>query len=202
MTKWMTQNWTSGQLNALVKKLGGEEVARGILDGTVPFTVTARAHEFLRTAGELTLPASTVLFDPAAYFQTRKGLWVSDSFRHQILKYAHGVDSTARVTLSVFDLVKSANDAEIRSELPEDHVFEDASEFSATLAKMIDLQPIGKDGILLTSGYWNIFYVQRVGGVVAVFVYWHGHARRWYVYARPLDDLRWFEGRRAFSRSC
>lgn len=36
---WITQNWTSGQLNALVKKIGGEEVARGILDGSLVFKI-------------------------------------------------------------------------------------------------------------------------------------------------------------------
>ena len=37
---WMTKDWTQGELNALVKKLGGEQVARGILSGTVKFTVS------------------------------------------------------------------------------------------------------------------------------------------------------------------
>lgn len=37
--RWAIKDWTQGELNALVKKLGGEKVARGILDGTVRFTV-------------------------------------------------------------------------------------------------------------------------------------------------------------------
>jgi len=36
---WMTQDWTTGQLNALVKNLGGDKIARGINDGTVKFVV-------------------------------------------------------------------------------------------------------------------------------------------------------------------
>lgn len=36
---WMTKDWTQGDLNAVVKKIGGEKIARGILDGTVKFTV-------------------------------------------------------------------------------------------------------------------------------------------------------------------
>lgn len=37
---WITQSWTTGQLNALVKKIG-EKNARGILDDTVRFSVQA-----------------------------------------------------------------------------------------------------------------------------------------------------------------
>ena len=36
---WMTKDWTQGESNALVKKLGGDKVARGILNDTVKFTV-------------------------------------------------------------------------------------------------------------------------------------------------------------------
>lgn len=34
-SKWMIQNWTTGELNALVKNLGGEEIARKIQKGEV-----------------------------------------------------------------------------------------------------------------------------------------------------------------------
>ena len=32
---WMTKNWTTGELNALVKNLGGESIARGIQKGEI-----------------------------------------------------------------------------------------------------------------------------------------------------------------------
>ena len=41
---WMTQDWTSGQLNALVKLVGGEETARAILAGTVEFKLVEKVQ--------------------------------------------------------------------------------------------------------------------------------------------------------------
>ena len=155
--------------------------------------------KFLNPAGELTLPATTKLFDQTAYFQTKSDLFVSDWFKDQILKYVHEVDDAQEVSLSAFDLAKLANDTEIRKELPEDHVFEDPSEFCASLAQMIDRQPNGEKGNLLVNGYWNIFYVQAGDEVRAVNVRWSDDNRRWYVLAVPLGVGRWREGFRVLS---
>lgn len=190
MSKWMTADWTVGQLNALVKKIGDGN-ARGILDGTVEFTVTALMREFLHPAGVTTLPAATEIFDPVAHFQTREGLHIWGWFKDRILKYVHEVDGSPETTLSAFDLTKPANDVEIRKELPEDHVFGDPSEFCAILAQMIDRQPNGEEGDLLSNGYWNIFYVQATGVVFAVGVRWLGGHREWCVRADPLNNVRW-----------
>ncbi len=48
---WLTKDMTQGDLNAVIKKIGGLKVARGILDGTVKFTVT----EVLKPSFELYL---------------------------------------------------------------------------------------------------------------------------------------------------
>lgn len=73
-----------------------------------------------------------------------------------------------------------------------------------TLAEVYALteqQPNGEDGILLTNGYANIFYVRDVSGVLrAVRVHWRGDG--WYVHANLVDDLsEWHGGNQVFSRN-
>lgn len=199
MSKWMTADWTVGQLNALVKLLGGEKVARGILDGTIKFAVTARAREFLRPAGEITLPATQGV-DPNQYFQTRKGLYVWQEFSERIVSVATQTE-LSEITLQAFNLVKSANDTEIRSELPEDHVF-GAEELCGYLPELLARQPNGEEDDLLTNSYANIFYVRgKSGAVFAVNVGWRSFFRSWDVGAFRLGDVRWDEGNRVVSRA-
>lgn len=204
MSGWATKHWTVGELNALVKKLG-ERVARGILDGTVKvIAMTQRTREFLHFVGEITLPASTSRCDPEEYFLNRPGLWVSNTVRRLVRESARPITSRPETTFFAFDLVKPANDAEIRSELPEDHVFEYPDEFWVILAKMIDQQPNGEEGGLLANGRWNVFCVRISGEVYAVRINWSAGGRGWVVGADlPHDnDSWWCEGSRVFSFGC
>ena len=133
------------------------------------------------------------------YFTTRSGLYVWGEFTERILAVAKPAVALVR-TLKHYDLPENMNDAEIRVELGEDHVFEDASEFCATLAGMIDIQSGGKAGRLLNNGRANIFYVRGTGGeVFAVRALWSSDDREWDVDAFRLDDYRWRAGYRAFS---
>ena len=163
---------------------------------------TAQAYKFLRPAGEVTLPASTDPFDSYQYLQTRKGLHVSSSFTRSVLSAAQPMDGFPEITVSSFDLAKPASDPEIRSGLPKAHVFKNASEFCAVLAKMIDQQPNGGECNLLSNGDWSIFYFRGVNGeLYTVFIYWHSATRSWDVYARPLSGQRWNKGSRVFFRN-
>ena len=150
-------------------------------------------RQFLRPAGELTLPKST----RSSSLQTRKGLWVSSEFDRLV---GSGKATKLQETkIRSFDLIEPANDAEIQGELPKDHAFK-ATEIRGVLEALIGLQPDGEDGFLLTNGYWNLFYVVGAdGGVCVVHVGWHAYDRRWVVDAGPLDDARWSEGRRVLS---
>ena len=101
-----------------------------------------------------------------------------------------------------FQLAQSANDAEIRAELPDGHVFEDASEFCASLAYLIECQPNGEDGDLLNNGYATICYVRGVNGAVfAADVYRSDFNRWWSVSAIPPDDDLWDARDRVLSRA-
>ena len=157
----------------------------------------------LHPAGEILLPAFTDPFDPNEFFQTREGLWTWDRFRDRILSLAKPTDSLEEATFLAFDLTEDANDAEIRKDLPENHVFGDASVFCARLAQMIERQPEGKEGNLLTNGCANIFYVRvKDGEPSAVDVYWRSGGREWDVYCHSLRGDRWIRGDRVFFSNC
>ncbi len=157
---------------------------------------------YLRRLGDIALPERVGPLDPAEYFKSRAGLWVSAEFRDRILAVASPAAS-APTTFASYELVKRSNDDEIRRELPEGHVFEDVSAFCAHLAGLISRQPGGKEGDLIANGYANIFYVRGINSeVFAVSVYWNAGHREWRVHARRLDDYRRDVGRRVLSSNC
>lgn len=138
-------------------------------------------------------------FTAADYYQTRSGLDIWDSFGCVIGVAGEPVLTTPATKVTSFDLVANSTDEQIRAELPEDHVFPDASLFCSHLASLIDRQPNGKEGTLLNNGSANTFYVNIGDRVVAVRVYWLADGRGWLVRAYELRDSTWGAGSRVFS---
>jgi len=159
-------------------------------------------QKFLSHVSDISLPAIKKQFNPNEFYKNREGLWVSNGFHERILPVASPVKSVAAKRVPMFDIIKQANDDEIRAQLPKNHVFEGTSAFCAYLAGMISRQPNGEEGNLLNNGYTNIFYVQTSGGVFAVFADWDAGDREWYVYAWSLGGPRWNAGGRVFSSNC
>ncbi len=99
--------------------------------------------------------------------------------------------------LTPYTLTKRAYDNEIITDLSG----EEAAESSlADIWALMEAQPTGKEGQLLTNGWANIFYVRDKDNVLrAVRVYWYGDG--WGVSAYALDDGCWNDGGQAFSRN-
>ena len=200
--QWIIQNWTSGELNALMKKLG-EENARRIVAGTAKFTIEQVAvvekKSVLRLLAGFVLPEQVGNFNPQQFFRTRSGLCVWDGFKDLVLKFAKPVSGVVATTIRKHELVKPANDSQIRSGLPEGHVFQ-VDELCSHLAGMIQRQSNGGAGELLNNGYVNLFYVQVGSEVVVVRVYWNAVYREWGVSAdHQLGDGQWRAGGQVFS---
>lgn len=139
------------------------------------------------TVGSLPKP-----IDLLAFYKTRNGLWVSDSFGENVLASASAETLASIASLRSYDLVKDAYDREIEAELPR--------EYEITLshiAELIERQKNGENGELLTNGYTNIFYV--AGRVVSV--HWNADYRQWRVDAWELGNGHWRDGFRVFSRN-
>lgn len=199
ITNFASKNPTVGQLNALVKKLGGEQSVRDYLSGKVKVSITKSA---LERSSEFTLPTRMASFNPNIYryFKTRNGLYVSDDFNDKILRAIELQGSVPSATIVIYCLTKDADDTEIREEMPNNHVFEDTYSFCTYLAYMIDEQQNGRTAVFVTNGNWNIFYVRGVHNeIFSVNVRWRGVLRRWEVSAYIPDGECWSIGSCAFS---
>lgn len=107
-------------------------------------------------------------------------------------------DPIGETTLGYVELKRNSRDKPIIAELGGE---EKAETTLAEIFSLMSNQPNGEDGVLLTNGYANIFYVKDVSGVLrAVDVGWRDGG--WFVSAfsvvRP--DV-WFGGFRIFSRN-
>lgn len=96
-----------------------------------------------------------------------------------------------------FVLTQSAYDNEIIADLGGE---EKAETTLAEIWRLMQRQANGEDGVLLTNGYANIFYVRDVNGVLrAVGVTWGDDG--WLARAHALDDDGWDGGDQVFSRN-
>ena len=132
----------------------------------------------LKPVTQATVPARTKAFNAAAFYQTGPGLYVYDTFADRLdLGARQRVDSAPERPYVASLLKANAYDKDIRKELPETHLstLED-------IAGLIEAQPNGKPGFLLSNGWANIFYVEgKNGEVFAVSVLWDSGSRHWSV---------------------
>lgn len=129
---------------------------------------------------------------PKTFFKDREGLYVWDSFTDNILPKAKLTKADTKFSISSFDLVKSATDEEIENTLLKGHIFSE-TDVCAIIAGLIEKQPKGEKGTLLSNGYINLFYTpSRI-----VLVSWGGS--RWGVGTWGRGDGAWDSGYRVFS---
>ena len=121
--------------------------------------------------------------------------WTGDNFKRLFLDKIG--ENVPEANLAVSRLEEASLDAPILKELG------DRAEVS--LAHMFDLlkrQAHGEEGILLTNGYANIFYVHdRNNTLWAVSARWDSARRDWYVEAHSIKNPNgWSDGHLVFSR--
>lgn len=147
--------------------------------------------EFLTLVEEGIIVASTTL-RIKDFFRHRSGtpkLYIQDNFKNWILDNAPETIEFGGETLSKFKLTKNMYDSEICKELGDPEPFT-VSELLGTLKSLIGKQSRGEDGILLTNGYANIFYVKLEDGrTVAVHAFWDSADAEWNLYAW---GVRWW----------
>lgn len=142
-----------------------------------------------------------VEFNPHTYFKTRKGLVVSDKFINSILAKQPAVMQYRGLNgEAVYNLARSMPDYEIIIELLGG--MEVARKHAYTLdqiAKKINLQPNGEDGVLLNNGIANIFYLLVDDVLCAVSVRWLSGDREWSVGDLHLgEEGSWLARHRVF----
>lgn len=197
---------TLGQVEAVINKLGGEEVLRRILSGEVTVsiveTVKKATNKLLELVGVVTVSVSEkfvvrdhFVVNTSDDAPVRIG-WVSDYFQSKFLGKVE--EPTGEVELKPQRLRKYSVDGPIIEELGNF-----AETIMAELWALLKLQPKGESGMLLTNGYWNVFYVRDVEGVLrAVNVSWNADDGNWDVIANSVEDLYgWRADSRIFSRN-
>lgn len=147
--------------------------------------------EFRRVIG---LKPLSLRYDPDAFFRTRFGLWVYDSFRNLVVAKATSSSESRTVTTKSTMLERDMTDAEIEEMLGSGYLFTE-DQLCDIVAEMIEKQDGGKEGKLLNNGYANLFYLSSC----VVLVRWNTDNREWLVNTWRRDDYRWFAGYRVFS---
>lgn len=151
-------------------------------------------HQVLKQIEKTIEIQSQVKFDPSKFYKTAPGLYVFDSFRERIIEKASPIKKITLFNVTSFDLINSASDESIESQLPEKHIFSE-SDVCALIASMIVKQSKGEDGNLIVTGYANIFYTPAF----VVYVRWRASGREWYVSAWGRGGSGWAADGRVFS---
>ncbi len=152
--------------------------------------------------GTVTIPAITERFLAREKFVVDtskkarvKVAYLGSNFKEWFLEKIE--EPIAETTLRYAKLLRSEVDAPIRAEIGSE--FEETA--LAQIWSLMERQKNGEAGVLLNTGYANIFYVKDVNGVLrAVSVYWSDDG--WYVYAYSVTHPhRWHDGSLVFSRN-
>lgn len=148
---------------------------------------------FLKPVATTTTLARTKPIDLAQFYRHRSGLWVSDSLCE---RFDLRVVSSAPARPYVASLLKkNAYDQRILLELPSGYLstLED-------IAGFIEIQADGQEGLFLTNGCANIFYVEgRSSEVFSVHTFWLSDRCGWGVRDWQLDEHgQWRAERQVF----
>ena len=172
------------------------------LFGLNPVMAKARS-DLLERIDTITVPATTQKFiarDRLGVNTGRKARVKISYLEDNFLSWFGGKieDPIAETSLCCNKLRRPSVDGPILAELSGGAMAE------TTLTEMFSLmerQGSGEKGILLASGYANIFYVRDVFGALrAVGCRWDGGG--WFVFADSVEyPSRWHGGRRVFSRN-
>lgn len=137
--------------------------------------------KLLKPIANVIIPARTKSFSVAVFYQFT-GLHLSDTFldRFGLNARQRNVDPTPERPYVALLLKANAYNQDIRLELPKTHLSRHED-----IAGLIEAQPSGKSGFLLTNGWGNIVYVEGEKGVVDVS--WCSASRRWHVRDLELD---------------
>ena len=198
-TEFASAGLTAGQLNAIVKKLGGKENALALLHDEIKIVRT----KILEHIGIVKIPATSQKFVAKDHFKLKKdgGIcsWFGSNFQTWFLEGESKIEEPIEEQeLGFHKLTKNSVDGPIIEELG------GKAKAETTLQEvfaLISKQPKGEEGDLLTDGYANIFYVRdKENALRAVGVYWRDDG--WLVYAYSVEDPGgWHAGYQVFSRN-
>ncbi len=166
-------DWTRGEDEALLNIVGGSEVARKVLRQEVVLKVVTDQQEtplFSLADSSIPIPALLDAFVVKDHFKKGNSgiVYLGENF--QKCFGGQTVASRNGLQLRSHRLNRGSHDWKILAEI-------DGCEETdlAAVFHFISLQPKGGQGVLLSNGYANIFYVRDVNSELrAVSVFWCG----------------------------
>ena len=191
-------NWTNAQIKRFCQDDFSTQV-REVIEGNA----TIVRSPLLQLVGSITCAPTAFPFSVSEHFVCGTGpdtevkvSYLGDKFRAWFL--AKTEEPKGETVLRYATLRKSSVDAPIITELGGE---EKAETSLCEMFFLMEQQKHGEDGILLTNGYANIFYIKDQTGVLrTVSVYWDDGG--WGVDAGSTEDpITWYDGRQVFSRN-
>jgi len=169
---------------------GGDDHFRNLLSPQGG-QIVGRIADLIVEGGSATKP-----FSAAANFFGRAKVMISHRENQFTAWFQNLVESSPlQGELKPFTFPKAMNDNEILAKLGGEQA---AIASLAQVWQLLERQSAGEDGVLLTNGYANLFYVRDSKGKPRVVnVNWNDDG--WNVNANSLDDNRWNDGNRVFS---
>ncbi|OGI47067.1 hypothetical protein A2121_00275, partial [Candidatus Nomurabacteria bacterium GWB1_40_6] len=191
----------NGGTNADLKALSSGDMFAKILPVLRGYgKVIVTLLEFIST---INITATATKFVAKEKFKLKKdgGIcsYLGDNFKEWFLSGdGKTEEQIGEQTLRYTKLLRSSLDGPIIIELGGE---EKAETTLAEVFSLMEKQPKGEEGALLTNGWANIFYVRDDTGVLrAVRVHWHDVG--WHVLARGVSDpSSWHAGSQVFSRN-
>ncbi len=193
---FVSKNLTAGQLNALVKIIGGEGTVRDLLDGTVKLVI--KAAKLLKRVTTTSVSGAKEFVAKDVFKPNNLGrikFWLGNNFQTQLLGKIEKNVPDAKLAISV--LAKSSKNMPIMAELGDQ-----AETALAYLYELISRQPRGEVGPLLTDGRANIFYIRDANSQFwVVYTSWFSTRREWCLDARFVEyPYPWYGGRQVVSQ--
>ncbi len=199
-----SSNVTASQLKDLFRQIEDGSIDGSYMQGFLNHSLGANGK---KSASNLLDFVATVVVSGAGRFvaadhfkvdTSRKAAvkiaFVWDNFRDNFAKVEENVPAGE---LKLHTLRKASVDGPIIKELGEAH-----ETYLADLWTMLEKQPNGEKGNLLTNGYANIFYVRDKNGALwAVFAHWHSDDGGWSLFANSVTNPNeWNAGNQVASR--
>ena len=169
---------------------------------TLPTATEPVSVGSIKLIGSVEIPAIKQGFDPKELLSTKKGKAIANfyhlrNFEEFLYDNSDKIASCPSFKLNIYQTIRSTTDYEIMSQTKAKPLSE--TEFFVALVYLISKQPNAEPGILLTSGYANIFHVGlKSGAAVAASAGWRSWNVGWDLDARDLG--KWIDGPLVFSR--